>query len=93
MNPVNKTIQLQNAPRENPLIASVDYPPGWQNSYFHNIPVIGVLFSILGNAPKYATNLEDCADFIAADLARIESDFVGHRVGVYDTGKGKGKIE
>ncbi len=88
MNSVNKTIEPLAAPHGNPLIASADFPPGWQDSYFHNIPVIGLLFGILGNAPRYATNLEDCADFIAADLEKTESEFVGHRVGVYDSGKG-----
>lgn len=89
MNPVSKTIEPFDSPRENPLIASADVPPAWQKSYFHNVPLLGLLLGILGNAPKYAINLEDCADFIAADLENAESEFVGHRVGLYDPGKRK----
>lgn len=89
MNPATKTIEALDAPRKHSLVASADVPPGWQNSYFHNIPVIGLLLSILGNAPWYATKLDDCADFIASDLENSESPFIGHRVGVYDAGKGK----
>lgn len=92
MKPASKTVTLLDASPGNPLDASADVPPGWQNSYFHNIPYLGPLISILGNANKYGLTLEDCADFIAADLEKEETRFVGHRVGIIDArtvGKGK----
>ncbi|KAF6226708.1 hypothetical protein HO173_012375 [Letharia columbiana] len=94
MIPASKTVTLLDAPRGNPLNASADVPPGFQNSYFHNIPYLGPIISSVGNAPKYGTTLEDCADFIAADLEKKDTRFVGHRVGVIDAGTaGKGKTE
>lgn len=35
------------------------------------------------NAPAYGTPLEDCADFLAADLEKgLESEWIGKRLGV-----------
>lgn len=94
MIPASNTVTLLAAPRGNTLKASVDVPTDFQNSYFHNIPYLGPLISIIGNALKYDTTLEDCADFIAEDLEKEDTQFVGHRIGVIDTGTaGKGKTE
>ena len=49
---------------------------------------MGPFLEVLFNAPRYATTLEGCADFIAADLKGGEATFVGRRVGVFDAGKG-----
>lgn len=69
-------------------------PNGFQNSYIHNILYLGPIISTVGNVHRYGTTLEDCADFIAADLEKEDTRFVGHRVGVIDTGTaGKGKTE
>jgi len=47
------------------------------------IPLVGTLLNILTNVPSYGTPLEDCADFLAADLEKgLESEFVGKRVSV-----------
>ncbi|MCJ1290233.1 hypothetical protein MMC34_001769 [Xylographa carneopallida] len=89
MRPASASITLLETPRGNPLIASVDVPAGWQPSRLASIPIIGTYLSIFGNAMAYATDLEDCADFIAVDLAKPNRDFVGHRVSVKALGKGK----
>ena len=94
MVPASKTISLLDAPRGNPLKASVDVPADFQTSYLHSIPYLGPLLGILANFSRYGTTLEDCADFIAADVAKKETTFVGHRVNVIDAGTvGKGKTE
>lgn len=94
MTPANKTVTLLDVPRGNSLNSSIDVPTGFQNSYFHSIPYLGPFISVIGNAHRYGTTLEDCADFIAADLEKKDTNFVGHRVGVIDAGTaGKGKIE
>jgi len=85
----SKTISLLAAPRGNALIASADVPPGWQASWVTIIPFFGQIFNILGNSAKYFTTLEDCADFMAADLTNPDSGFVGHRVGVLNKAKAK----
>ena len=94
MVPASKTINLLDAPRGNPLKASVDVPADFRKSYLHSIPYLGPLIGILGNLLRYGTSLEDCADFIAADVAKKDTMFVGHRVSVIDPGtSGKGKSE
>ena len=89
MSPVSTNISLSDGSRNNPLIASADIPPDWRISYLESIPFLGSVWSVLMNAPRYSTKLEDCADFIAADLEKPNPNFVGHRVGIYDTGKGQ----
>lgn len=89
MLPGSETITQLEAPRGNSLVASVDVPPQWQPSSFARVPFFGTLFSIFGNAMRYNTKLEDCADFLAADLASSDRSYVGHRVGVINSGKGK----
>ena len=85
----DQNIKLLEAPRGNHLSASADVPPNWTDFFFKNFPFFGPLLSVLANAAKYSTKLEDCADFVAADLERSDSTFVGHRVGIFDAGKGK----
>ena len=92
MVPASKAVALLDAPRGNSLNASVDVPLDFQKSYFHNLPLLGPFLSIVGNALKYGTILEDCADFIAADLEEQDTTFLGHRVSVIEVGTGnKGK--
>lgn len=90
MIPASKEINQLDAPRGNALNASADVAPGFQNSYFHNIPYVGPFISTIVNFPRYGVALEDCADFMAADLEKGDTIFVGHRVGVIN---GKGKAE
>ena len=95
MVPVSKTVDLLDAPRGNPLVASADAPTGFQQSYLHSIPYLGPFISLMSNIAKYNTTLEDCADFIATDVENKEPRFVGHRVSVINAdhaGKG-GKTE
>lgn len=89
MKPLSKTIEPLDASRKHSLIASVDIPPNWRNFYLYNIPIVGQFLAVLGNFPRYTINLEDCVDFMASDLESPESSFIGHRVGVYEAGKGK----
>lgn len=90
MKPASKDITFLDTPRGNPLNASADVVPDFQKSYFHNIPFVGPFMSTIGNFPRYTVALEDCADFIAADLEKGDTTFVGHRVGIIN---GKGKAE
>ena len=89
MIPANKDVTLLDAPRGNSLNASADVVPAFKSSFFHNIPYVGPFISIIGNFPKYGVALEDVADFIAADLEKSDTTFVGHRVGIIDAGKNK----
>jgi hypothetical protein len=64
------------------LAVGTDSPPDWGNA-LQGIPLVGTFLNILSNAPNYGTPLEDCVDFMAADLEKgLESQFVGKRVSV-----------
>ncbi|KAI9753617.1 MAG: hypothetical protein M1835_000973 [Candelina submexicana] len=91
MVPANKEIAPLSKPSGNPLIASIDIPANFSRFFFSGIPFFGPFCTVLLNAGKYGTTLEDNADFLAADLTNPDSEYVGHRVGVYDTGKKKGE--
>ncbi len=89
MLPASKTIEPLDSPQGNSLIAAKDEPAAFRSFYISWIPFLGPLITTVGNAGRYNTTLEDCADFIAADLKSGENTFVGHRVGIYDGGKRK----
>ena len=89
MVPKSKEVQELSEPRENPLVAQVDYPAQMQSFRIDWIPFLGPFTTIMGYSFRSITTLEDCADFIAGDLAKPNEDFVGHRVGVIASGKPK----
>jgi hypothetical protein len=51
------------------------------------IPVLGRVIVTGMNAPRLQTTLEQNADFIAEDLEREESQWVGKAVGIIDPSK------
>lgn len=51
-----------------------------------NIPLIGTFLTIVMNATRYETTLEQNAEFIASDLESGESGWIGRAVGVIDGG-------
>lgn len=89
MLPASKEINLLESPRGNPLVAQNDTMAEFSPSFMTNLPYIGPYADIVKSMTRYNTALEDCADFLAADLAKGESEHVGHRVGIIATVKGK----
>jgi hypothetical protein len=71
------------------LLAKAGEPPAWRNSWFSHVPLIGKAVVCAINAPRYATTLEQNADFIAADLEiGIDgSEWIGKAVGIIDARK------
>jgi hypothetical protein len=66
----------------NNLVAGADSPPAWA-SPLKGIPIVGTFLNIFANMLGYATPLEDCVDFMAADLEKgLESEWIGKRVSV-----------
>jgi len=64
------------------LISRVDAPPAWSNTLLW-IPFLGNYLNVMAQAQGYFATLEYCTDFIARDLnAGLQSELVGHRVGV-----------
>ena len=71
------------------LVAKADTPPAWSKKY-RSIPLIGKYLNIMAQAQSYYAVLENCVDFIAADLEKgLQSEWVGKRVSV----KEKSKLE
>ncbi|CZT00206.1 uncharacterized protein RAG0_08315 [Rhynchosporium agropyri] len=91
MNPKHDTPQFPPSPDCSPdkLIASVDAPPSWTEK-FRAVPLIGDYLNVMAQVGEYTAVLENCVDFIAADLERgLESGLVRKRVGVQEKEKGK----
>ncbi|KAL8997692.1 MAG: hypothetical protein Q9169_003099 [Polycauliona sp. 2 TL-2023] len=82
MTPANKEIRLLETPRGNPLAARNDTMADWRPTFLSGIPFLGMCADIAVNMLRYNTTLEDCADFMAADLTKEQSEHVGHRVGI-----------
>lgn len=82
MTPASKEITLLQAPRGNPLAATNETPADWRPNFLSGVPVLGVYAEIVMNMLRYNTTLEDCADFLAADLTKGESEHLGHKVGI-----------
>lgn len=71
----------------NNLVAKADAPPAWSEKY-RRIPLIGNYLNIMAQAQSYFAVLENCVDFIAADLEKgLQSEWVGKRVGVKERSK------
>ncbi|CAI6285903.1 unnamed protein product [Periconia digitata] len=69
------------------LTASATTPPNWRDSWIRYIPFIGKSIVCAMNAQRYATTLEQAADFIAEDLVRRDSQWVGKAVGIIDANR------
>ncbi|KAL8850867.1 MAG: hypothetical protein Q9221_004180 [Calogaya cf. arnoldii] len=91
MIPASKEITLLDALRGNPLLARNDMPADWSPSFLSGVPYIGMLADIMKNMMRYNTSLEDCADFIASDLTKGESEHEGHKVGIIVSNEKKGQ--
>ncbi|KAI4199758.1 MAG: hypothetical protein LQ350_004385 [Teloschistes chrysophthalmus] len=90
MVPASKEITLLSAPRGHGLVSANDTMPNYMTTFLSGLPFgIGIASDMVVNALRYNTTLEDCADYMAADLAKGQSEHVGHRVGVIASGKGK----
>ncbi|KAL8801565.1 MAG: hypothetical protein Q9182_004351 [Xanthomendoza sp. 2 TL-2023] len=89
MTPASKEITLLETPRGNPLAAQNDTMAEFSPSFMTSVPFIGPYADVVKSMTRYNTRLEDCADFIAADLAKGDSEHVGHRVGIIESSKSK----
>ncbi|KAF1968719.1 NAD(P)-binding protein [Bimuria novae-zelandiae CBS 107.79] len=69
------------------LTAGAGTPPLWQDSWLKHIPLVGKPIVAAMNANRYDTTLEQCADFIAADLETRDSQWIGAPVGIIDASK------
>lgn len=71
----------------NNLVVNADHPPALAETYL-SVPLIGGYLNLLTQATDYYTTLEDCVDFMAADLEKgLESQWIGKRVGAKEKPK------
>jgi hypothetical protein len=69
------------------LVAKADAPPAWTDKYLW-VPLVGNYLNAMAQAQGYAAVLENCVDFIAADLEKgLESEWIGKRVSVKEKSK------
>ncbi|TVY39954.1 hypothetical protein LOCC1_G004435 [Lachnellula occidentalis] len=69
------------------LVAKADSPPAWVGKY-RTVPLIGNYLNVLAQAQSYAAVLDNCTDFMAADLEKgLESEWIGKRVAVKEKSK------
>jgi len=69
------------------LVAKADAPPAWVEKY-RRVPLIGNYLNIMAQAQSYYAVLENCVDFMAADLEKgLKSEWIGKRVGVKEKSK------
>lgn len=69
------------------LVAKADTPPAWAEK-FRRVPLIGNYLNIMTQAQSYFAVLENCVDFIAADLEKgLQSEWIGKRVAVKEKSK------
>jgi hypothetical protein len=87
MVPESKDIVVPANSKHGKLIACAGSPPGWRDSWLRHIPLIGMILVTGSNMPRYATTLEQNADFIAADLEDWDSQWSGVAVGIIDPAK------
>jgi len=76
------------APIPHDLLVKANSPPGWEKTWVERIPLIGVylnpLYMILVH---YQTRYEAVADFLAKDLEKEDSEWIGKKVGVKEKSK------
>jgi hypothetical protein len=71
------------------LMAKADAPPAWVEKY-RSVPLIGNYLNIMAQAQSCYAVLENCVDFMAADLEKgFESEWIGKRLGVKEKSKAK----
>lgn len=81
-----RTVAVDYSPRPGvsaeSLIARAEHPAAWSDTLGW-VPILGPYLNIVAQVQDYYAPLEDCVDFIAADLAKgLNSEWVGKRVGV-----------
>lgn len=80
--------ELLDAPRPYGLLASAGSPPGWEKTWLERVPLIGMFLSTLYiGLVVYRTKYEAVADFLAEDLERESSEWIGKKVGLKEGGK------
>lgn len=78
-------VELWSKPRPKDLLVSAKEPPGWQNHWIQNLPIIGTYINIVPVVNSYTTKYEDVADIIADDLESGSSAYIGEFVGYKST--------
>jgi len=86
MTPESTEFSIPSKTENAKVIAQATWPPLWKESWIKSIPFIGTFLTIAMNASRYATTLEQNAEFIASDLEDWESQWIGKVVGVIDGG-------
>ena len=88
MKPVYPTIEPLAQPRTHGLLVKAGSPPGWEDHWVRDIPLVGPYLNLIVEISNYTTKLEDVADLVAEDLESDGPEWVGKRVGMKERRKG-----
>ncbi|KAF4549126.1 Hypothetical protein D9617_23g005410 [Elsinoe fawcettii] len=87
MVPESSNLSVPSKTKQGSLVAAANTPPAWNQSWLRHIPLIGRTLTIMMNASRYTTTLEQNAELIAADLESRDSQWSCKTVGVIDASK------
>jgi hypothetical protein len=91
LDPKQKVLELLEAPRPHNLLLGKTFAPGWVDTWWINIPIIGYFINIMVVVlTQYNTKLEAAADFLAEDLEKDSGEFIGSKVAMKEKPKLKG---
>lgn len=83
-------LQAEDVKSPHGLLVKATSPPGWQPSWIESIPVIGgLLWLIYATIAHYGTKYEAVADFLAEDVGKEVSEWIGKAVGVKEESQQK----
>lgn len=81
MYPKTDTIKALSGPEKHNLIVGSWNPPDWQDHWIRKIPFLGTYLNLIPCVAAHWAYLEDVADFIAEDLCKKKSEYIGAFVG------------
>ncbi|KAE9365979.1 hypothetical protein N431DRAFT_472553 [Stipitochalara longipes BDJ] len=86
MSPANRKQGLfepLDAPQYHDLLLEATSSPGWEKTWLSSIPLIGLfLHAVYCGLVPFRTKYEDVADFLAEDLEKGDSQWIGRKVGM-----------
>lgn len=75
-------LKLLENPRKLNLLTKADVGPQWKDHWLSGMPIFGRYINTMAAYASSMTDLEDCADLIAEDLASGSSKWNLRKVGV-----------
>jgi len=80
--------KLLDNPQTHDLLLEANSPPGWEKTWLGSIPFFGPYLNVIYlGLVVYRTKYEDVADFLAEDLEKEDSQWIGKKVAMKEKSK------